>query len=363
MIRPPGAQPDRLWSAGTHRASSILERVSQTQPFALAVDACIRIEAASRLVTDRTWSPLRPLSSPTAARRERAARAERAAGLRYDLAQGWVRSIQLSDAKAARLIHWREAGDGPPLVLINGWSVSGLAWPETWLRQLESQFRVIRVDNRGTGWSRFAPSVYSIADLANDVVRVMDAIGVERARILGLSMGGMIAEELAMRRPERVEHLFIVASRPPAPRHIPAGGDRARALMMAPAAGVPLHEHVARLWAGCCAPGFMETHPTVLQELAAQVIARPTPRVLMRSQLRAILGWGGADRLRQLAVPTTVVHGDLDELIPVGNGMRLAQVIPGARYIELAGVGHLVPHEAPAELAALIEETLIPRTV
>jgi pimeloyl-ACP methyl ester carboxylesterase len=347
---------DRIREVVERSATPLLASVSHTQPFAMAVDAGIRMEAVGRALSDRTRSPLRPMVRSAASRREDSARAERAAGLAYDTAAGNARTTQLSEADAAKLIHWRESGTGPPLVLINGWSVSGLAWPQPWIDRLARSFRVIRVDNRGTGWSRYTPSVYTIADLAHDVVRVMDVIGVERATVLGLSMGGMIAQELALRWPGRVERLFVVGSRPPAPRHLSARADRAYALMAPPPPGVPFETHVAALWAACCAPGFADAHPEALDEIAAQIVARPTPRVFVRAQLRAIMGWSGADRLKQLAVPATVVHGELDELMPVGNGMRIARLIPDARYVELRGVGHLVPHEAPEELAILIED-------
>ena len=76
----------------------------------------------------------------------------------------------------------------------------------------------------------------------------------------------------------------------------------------------------------------------------------------MLDQARAIAAWSGAHRLRRLAVPTTVVHGADDPLIPVRNGMRLAQLVPGARYVELPGVGHLVPYEAPDEVVEVVAE-------
>jgi 3-oxoadipate enol-lactonase len=100
-------------------------------------------------------------------------------------------------------VHWRTSGRGPALVLLNGWSASGLAWPRSWIRRLGASFRVIRVDNRGSGWSRHAPTPFTMADLADDVADVLDAEGVERATVLGLSMGGMIAQELALRAPDR----------------------------------------------------------------------------------------------------------------------------------------------------------------
>jgi len=113
---------------------------------------------------------------------------------------------------------------------------------------------------------------------------------------------------------------------------------------------------VASVWTSFCAPGFGDSHPELADELVSQVLARPTPQVAVNAQLRAIAAWHGADRLRGLARPTTVVHGSADRLMPVGNGMRLAQLIPGASYVELPDVGHLVPMEAGDVLADLVLE-------
>ena len=95
--------------------------------------------------------------------------------------------------------NWFSRGEGEAVLLINGWSASGIAWPAAWLDELTGRYRVIRLDNRGTGWSRTAPTPFTIGDLADDARDVLKAAGVRRARVLGLSMGGMIAQELALR--------------------------------------------------------------------------------------------------------------------------------------------------------------------
>ena len=119
------------------------------------------------------------------------------------------------------VVHWHRSGKGPPLLLLNGWTASGLVWPETWLGRLEDGYDVIRIDNRGTGWSRSAPSPFTISDLAADARDVLTACGIDRATVLGISMGGMIAQELAIRHSEIVEKLVLVATMPPTPAHTP----------------------------------------------------------------------------------------------------------------------------------------------
>jgi pimeloyl-ACP methyl ester carboxylesterase len=108
------------------------------------------------------------------------------------------------------------------------------------------------------------------------------------------------------------------------------------------------------LWSSYAAPSFAQAHPEVFDDIASQILRRVTPRPRVLDQLRAARSWHGSDRLRRIDVPTTVVHGDKDPLMPIGNGMRLAQLIPGADYVELEGVGHLPAHEAGADLLEIL---------
>ena len=289
-------------------------------------------------------------AATTAERRERS---ERDARLARSNGRGWAA------VKGRRpQVFWHETGDGPPLLLLNGWTASGLLWPGSWLERLETTHRVLRVDNRGTGFSRTAPAPFTIADMADDAAAVLRAAGAEPATVLGLSMGGMIAQELVVRHPALVDRLVLVGTRPPAPAHIPAAPQvlerELGQLLHTPQPGEPLAEYFRSVWEPQCAPGFAERNPALFEELAGQIVERVTPRPAVINQLRAIAAWSGARRLRSITAGTTVVHGVLDELSPVGNGMRLARLIPGARYVELPGVGHLVPLEAPDALTHAI---------
>ena len=244
------------------------------------------------------------------------------------------------------VINYTRGGSGEPLLLINGWTASGSVWPADWIRQLEERFLVIRPDNRGSGWSRTAARPFSIADLADDAKTVMEACGVERARVLGLSMGGMIAQELTLRHPDAVERLVLVGTRPPTPAAVLSAPHLLVDSMRRPGRDESLWEYFRVMWAAFAGPDFAKSHAERLDELVEQIVRRPTPRQGMFDQVRAMMAWRGAQRLTGIAVPTDVIHGDSDPLIPVANGRRLAALIPGAQYQELVGVGHLVPQEA-----------------
>jgi 3-oxoadipate enol-lactonase len=258
-------------------------------------------------------------------------------------------------------IYWREGGRGPALVLINGWSASGLAWPRAWVRELEDDFRVIRIDNRGSGYSRFAPVPFTMADLADDVAAVLDELEHERATVVGMSMGGMIAQEFAMRHADRLTGLALIATRPPAPAYaIPKGSSLMLDLLVPPRKGESLETYFTRLWTLATGPGFAQREPELIAELVAQIVARPTPRVMLMHQLRAVNGWGHADRLGRINAPTAIVHGADDRLVHVLNGRRLAALMPAAGYHELEGVGHLPPVEAPGRVLEAIAGVAFP---
>jgi 3-oxoadipate enol-lactonase len=258
-------------------------------------------------------------------------------------------------------VYWREGGRGPFLVLLNGWSASGLAWPRMWVHEVERRFRLIRIDNRGSGYSRFSDTPFTMADLADDVAAVLDAVGAERATVAGMSMGGMIAQEFAFRHGDRLDALVLIATRPPAPAYAtPKTSSMVVDLLGPPHRDETLETYFTRLWSTASGEGFAEREPELIAELVAQIVARPTPRALVIQQLRAVNGWGHAERLKKITAPTVIVHGEQDRLVHVLNGRRLAKLIPGSRYLELPGIGHLPPLEAPQELLEAIVEVALP---
>ncbi|MFT4126136.1 MAG: alpha/beta hydrolase [Gordonia sp. (in: high G+C Gram-positive bacteria)] len=336
--------PNTLTDNATIAVTKAIAPLSRSTLAGRLAETGIRNEARTRALAE-LW--LRPAEKLTGIERKssRWHRTERAA----------VADLTSVHPGAARpKVAWHEGGSGPVLLLINGWTASGLLWPAAWLADLESRYRVVRIDNRGTGWSRTAPAPFTIADLARDAYQVLQACGVNRAAVVGLSMGGMIAQEFAIRYPEVVDELILCGTRPPTPEHILPDLARMTSLLGSPSSGEDLPAFLTEIWGPMTGPGFPEAHPEVIEELVEQIAARVTPRAGMIAQARALWSWHGAHRLARIKAPTTVIHGDRDPLMPVGNGMRLARLIPGARYVELPGVGHLVPQEAGAVITAAL---------
>lgn len=254
-------------------------------------------------------------------------------------------------------VHFHEGGSGAQtLLLLNGWTASGLLWPHDWVRQLEEHYRVIRVDNRGSGWSRSARMPCTISDMADDAATVLRRRRIRSATVLGLSMGGMIAQELAIRHGDLVDRLFLVGTRPPIPAHLPMNPVELQAALRKRDDGETWPGFIRSLWARQVGPGFDDRHPAALDEIVTQALRRPTPQAGVMAQARAIGAWSGPRRLRRITAPTVVVHGDQDPMMAVGNGYRLARAISGARFVDVAGAGHLVPYEAPETLMNLLLE-------
>ena len=250
-------------------------------------------------------------------------------------------------------VHYEVHGpDGaPPLLLVMGMGFSSRAW-HTLPALLRQDFRVIQFDNCGTGRSTEPRGIYRTGRMADDAAAVLDAAGVEAAFVFGISMGGMIAQELALRHPRRVRALVLGAtfaghlrSRKPSLR---TGYDLVQ--VVARGRGVK-PARVARL---LVSSGHYAADPDGFLAWL-RCTERAPPRITIR-QMAAVALHDAASRLRDLHVPTLVITGDRDRLVPPANSRTLAALIPGARLVELPGAGHVFPVERPRETVAALKE-------
>jgi pimeloyl-ACP methyl ester carboxylesterase len=246
-------------------------------------------------------------------------------------------------------LHYEVQGhpNSPPLLLVMGMGMPASAWVTLPVR-LAQRFRVITFDNRGTGGSTAPRGRLRIRDMADDAARVLDAAGVERADVFGISMGGMIAQELVLRHPQRVRRRVLGAtfsshrrSRKP---KLSVAADLARAVLM----GRRLRP-MARL---LISDQFFDRAPNDF----ASWLSRTSPARVrtVRKQMVAVVLHETDRRLASIRVPTLVVSGDRDRLVPVENSRRLAKLIPGARLVEFPGAGHAFPYEREEETVQLI---------
>jgi len=232
-------------------------------------------------------------------------------------------------------IYWDEQGQGEPVLLI-----MGLAFPsQMWYRTrplLASCYRTLAFDNRGIGRSEVPLGPYPIALMASDAAAVLDADGIESAHVFGVSMGGMIAQELALRYPARVRSLILGCTAAGGPTAVRAEPEAIQ-MLMSRAKMTP--EQAAE-----AAVPFIY-HPTTARARIDEDIAIRRPwfptAAGYAAQLQGILGWEAYSRLGQIAAPTLVIHGESDRLIPPGNAKLIAGKIPGAKLVMIPRASHL----------------------
>ena len=235
-------------------------------------------------------------------------------------------------------LYWESAGQGEPVLLIMGLGMNATGWWRT-VPVLAGRFRVIAFDNRGVGRSPKPPGPYTVEQLADDAAAVLDAAGEDAAHVYGISLGGMIAQEFALRHPQRVRSLVLGATTPGGARAVPAA-DHVQAFL--PLRAQMTAEHA--VWASVpinYAPRTRREHGDRIAEDIAQRLRYPVEPEPYLAQLAAAQGHDAYDRLPSLDVPTLVVHGAEDVLIPPQNATILADRITGAELQIHDGAAHL----------------------
>jgi 3-oxoadipate enol-lactonase len=241
-------------------------------------------------------------------------------------------------------LHWESTGTGDPVLMIMGLGLSGGAWWRT-VPVLSRSLRVITFDNRGVGRSRAHLHSYTTEAMADDAVSVLDAAGIERAHVYGFSLGGMVAQQLALRHEERVRSIVLGATHPGGPRAVRPSDDviaffRRRASMSAKdaaRASVPFNY----------GPRCRREHKDRIAEDIQRRLAHPFPERAYKAQMVAASLHNCYRRLKRIEAPTLVVHGREDRIVPVANAEILAERIPRAELRILDHAGHLYSTEQP----------------
>ncbi|WP_405064238.1 alpha/beta hydrolase [Kribbella sp. NBC_01505] len=228
-------------------------------------------------------------------------------------------------------IWWESTGAGAPVLLINGLGSASTSWFRL-LPGLDG-YRVITFDNRGVGRTGCSPEPFGLPTMATDAVAVLDAANVDRAHILGLSMGGLIAQELALSHPGRASSLMLASTHAGVP-HLTVA-----ASAVATIANLPPEQRSQAL------TPILYVDDTPAAEIdrdieVASVI--PTTSEGMRSQLLAASPWDRHDELHQLDLPTLILHGRNDRLVPLSAGEALAAAIPHAELVVIDNAGHRI---------------------
>ena len=256
-----------------------------------------------------------------------------------------------ADAAGAR-IYFETHGSGDPLLLIAGFgSNATVYWAN--IPRLSAGFRVIAMDPRGSGRSDVAPGPYTMAQLAGDCAAVLDAAGAPAAHVLGTSMGGMIAQHLALLHAERVCGLALACTTPGGPHHV-LPPPEALDLFMAAADLTDPADAVRATYPLNYSDAYAKAHDAeiVARSLANQHL-RSTPEG-RAAQLAAVQAHDTYALLPGVAAPTLVLHGERDGIIPAENGRTLAERIPGARLLTWPEGRHIFFAEFADEFSAAV---------
>lgn len=280
-------------------------------------------------------------------------------------------------------IFYEESGkpDAPVILLVMGLGTQMIAWPDELIQGLVAKgYRVIHYDNRDVGlsqrmdgapagslvWamlaSRFAlpvKSAYSLTDMAEDGVGLLSALGIEKAHIVGASMGGMIVQLMAANDPEKVLSMTSIMSSSGRPG-LPGPRADIRKRMLKPRPANPTKEEAVKLGAEALeAISFADPSrtPTAFVDMAARAFDRGYYPIGMKRQLLAIVADGSrVERLKKITVPTLVVHGGADPLVPKAGSEDIARHIPGARLEIIEEMAHDLPPSQVGRMVDLIAD-------
>lgn len=249
-------------------------------------------------------------------------------------------------------LNYERSGAGEPLLLIQGMSGTHKTWGEPFLSRLEESFDCIVFDNRGVGLSGAVSDPFTIAELAEDAAGLLAGLEIESAHVLGISMGGMVAQELALAHPELLRTLTLGCTY--------CGGEGS--VLADPADFQPVLEAMASgdqqrvfraMWELNLSPGFRaeESRFAAFQAMAE---ALPVPQLTIQLQLQAIMTHDTRTRLPGLEASTLVIHGTADKLLPVANGRLIDSLLPDSQLEIYEDVGHLFWWEQPERSAELL---------
>jgi 3-oxoadipate enol-lactonase len=249
-------------------------------------------------------------------------------------------------------IAWERRGEGFPVLLVQGLGYARWGW-EPVADRLAERYEVILFDNRGIGESDAPLGAYSASEMADDTLRVLDEAGVERAHVVATSLGGMVAQELSLAAPERVEKLVLVCTTPGGPNAAPM--PEQTVLLMARAPTLEPEVALRKFVENALAPNPPDG---VVERILAHRLETNQPLPAWLSQAAAGMTFDAWDRLPGVKIPTLVVHGTADVVVDPANAALLAERIRDSRVELFPGCGHLLFWEQPARFVRVVEEFL-----
>ncbi len=250
-------------------------------------------------------------------------------------------------------IHYHIYGKGPPLILIIGLS-SDLKWWDRLIPELENDFKIITFDNRGAGLTDKPDSSYSIQMFATDTIEFMDKLNLSQAHIFGISMGGMIAQEIALMAPDRVDRLALGCTHSGGKGFFMPLTDTIKQMSLRrKRSPLDIARQTIMLQ---FSQNFQRNNPEHVQALTRHYLNNQPPPLAASRQFWAAWNHDCYDRLPEISMPTLILAGDADDILPAKNLEALLSRIPNARLAKLPDCGHAFFIEAPKKTAKLLKE-------
>ncbi len=254
--------------------------------------------------------------------------------------------VEFVDTAASPSVRVARIGDGEPLLLINGLGANLEMW-QPLVRVLAAERELIAFDLPGTGRSARPRWPLRMSQLARLVTELLDDLGYDQLDVLGYSLGGIVAQELAHRAPERIRRLVLCATTPGLPSMPP--DPIVSALMLTPARY--WNRQLAELIIPIIAGGRTARDPRVLRAGLERRLVQPPTALGYLYQLYALSGWSSHPWIRSVRHPALVLHGDHDPVVPLVNGRYLADALPNGRLEVVKGAGHLFLLDEPRSVA------------
>lgn len=258
-------------------------------------------------------------------------------------------------------LHYEVRGHGQPLLLIMGLGSPAANWDQPFVEAMTKTHQVITYDNRGTGQSDKPDDDYSIALFASDAVGLLDALNIPKAHIFGISMGGMIAQELAIHYPQRIASLALGCTTPGGKNAVPAPPESMEALKGR--AGQTPEEAGRASWKLSFSEDYIRAHRDELEAHLQQSLTHVTPRFAYERHIQATMTLRVFKQLKDITAPTLVATGRDDVLIPAANSEILTREIPNAELHIFDNAGHGFVTAAREPFLAVFKEFLARQSI
>lgn len=251
-------------------------------------------------------------------------------------------------------IYYEMKANGFPLIMINGLSEHTSSWDPYLISGLSKRFKLLLFDVRGSGRTDISDKEYSIKLFADDTAGLMNAVGIPRAHVLGLSLGGMIAQELALSYPERIEKLVLCSTRCGGAQTAPAPREKSMRLMI-DSGKVPFEEMIRLTLQRFFTEEFIKNNPEFIKAYIKRRLSVPFSQEAIARYRNAMVTFGICPRLPQIKASTLIIHGKRDVVITPENAQLIDEKIPHSKVAYFENSGHLLAEDREKILATLID--------